>query len=342
MHPEDIDASLLLKLDALLRERNVSNAARRMGLTQSAMSHALGRIREQLGDPLLVRTGREMVLTPRAEAIAPRVARLVRELVEIWSATREHEPAPLPGLFAISAGEALQIMLVPGVAAILQREAAQADLVVLPTGGDTIELLRCGASDLALGAFGALPPDIHQQTLITDKLVCLVRAEHPVVTSGLTLTAYTTFAHVQVGGQESVEDLVETRLTKQGYTRRICCMVTSYWAALALVAQSNAILTVPHLLAQRLAPSHALVILPPPVRLAPWRLSMAWHAHARDQDAGAWLRQVVLRATKHLTEPMEPEATDEATDTNDERSSSNPGIRPQQMAKGNGNDDCIE
>ena len=338
MHPHDIDSGLLLKLDALLRERHVSNAARRVGLTQSAMSHALGRLRAHFGDPLLVRTGSGMALTPKAEAMAPRVARLVRELAALWSSAGEHEPEPLPGLFAISASEVLQMVLVPGIVAILHAEAPHADLVAMPAGSEAIELLRRGASDLALGAFGALLPDIHQQTLITDDLVCLVRQGHPVVTSGMTLAAYTALSHVQVGAEEPLADVVERRLAKQGLTRRMGCTVTSYGAALAIVGQSDAVLTLPGLLAERVAPSHGLERLPLPLRLAPNVLSMAWHARTGEPDVCAWLRQVVLRAAKHLGDPMAPQATDMPTahhDTNEDNESASSNRRRR-------DDDCIE
>lgn len=300
MHIYGIDANLLISLDALLREGSVTKAARRVGLTQSAMSHALGRLREQLGDPLLVRAGRQMVLTPRAEALAPRVARVVREMTQIFASEESLDPSALERSFSIRTTDLVQFVLMPELDTILNLEAPRVDLLVSPLIDQEIEPLRTGSSDLAVGVFRDLPPDIRQQALFTDRFVCLVRQGHPAATSGLTLAQYASLPHVLVAPRGKVSGAVDRRLAEHGIKRRIARLVPHFLIAPFIVARSDAIVTLSERLAQRLVPLLGLETLEPPVALEPYTLSMTWHERYDADPAHRWLRDALLRAASRL------------------------------------------
>ena len=302
MHIYGIDANLLISLDALLREGSVTKAARRVGLTQSAMSHALGRLREQLGDPLLVRAGRQMVLTPRAEALAPRVARVVREMTQIFASEETFDPSALERSFDIRTTDLVQFVLMPELDTILNMEAPRVDLTVSPLIEQEIEPLRTGSSDLAMGVFRDLPPDIRQQALFTDRFVCLVRQGHPAATSGLTLSLsqYASLSHVLVAPRGKPGSMVDRRLAEHGIKRRVARLVPHFLIAPFIVARSDAIVTLSERLAQRLVPLLGLEILEPPLALEPYTVSMTWHERYDNDAAHRWLRDALLRAASRL------------------------------------------
>lgn len=298
-----IDANLLISLDALLREGSVTKAAQRVGLTQSAMSHALGRLRDQLGDPLLVRAGRHMVLTPRAEALAPRVARVVREMAQIFASEESFDPASLERSFSIRTTDHIQFVLMPELDAILNAEAPRVDLVMSPLIEHDVDALRNGSSDIGVGMFEDLPPDVHQQALFTDRFVCLVREGHPAAGGGLTLAQYGATPHVLVGarGNKPNSGIVDRLLAEHGIKRRVARTVPHFLIAPFIVASSDVIVTLSERLAQRLVPLlGGLQILEPPLALEPYTLSMAWHERYDNDSAHRWLRDAMVRAASRL------------------------------------------
>lgn len=223
MYIYGIDANLLVSLDALLREASVTRAAHRVGITQSAMSHALGRLRDHLGDPLLVRAGRNMVLTAKAESLAPRVSVLVEEMSRVFAPDEEFEPAALRRGFALRATDHAQFVLMPEVDRLLRAEAPGVDLVVTALSGGAVAPLRQAQSDLTLGTFSDHPSDIHSQALLTDRFVCLVRGDHPAIARGLGVAQYAAMTHIHVGpAQLGVVDRV---LGELGIARRISRVV---------------------------------------------------------------------------------------------------------------------
>lgn len=300
MHIYGIDANLLISLDALLREASVTKAARRVGLTQSAMSHALGRLREHLGDPLLVRAGRQMVLTAKAEALAPRVAHLVEEMSRVFAPDEGFEPAALTRTFSLRTTDHILFVLMPELDALLNREAPLVDLVVTSLTEPGIEILRHGQTDLAVGVYSDLPSDVRSQGLFTDRFVCLVRRDHPVVRSGLGLSQYSAMPHVLVAPRGTPGGIVDQVLAEHGVRRRVARAVPHFLVAPFLVARSDAVVTMSERLAQRIAPVLDLAMLEPPVALPHYTLAMVWHERQDADPAHRWLRDAIVRAASRL------------------------------------------
>jgi len=305
---ESRDLGLLLTLDALLQEANVTNAARRLGLSTPATSHALARIRERLGDPMLVRTGRTMTLTPRAEQLRPKVRSLVEEATRVLSVPGPFEPRELRRTFTIFATDQVLLALGPAVDRIVREEAPEASLRILPSVADDWTALRDGTADLSVCLPGHFPPEFRTRQLLTERFVCVVRHDHPRVGRRLTLEEYLALDHLVVAplGRPSQVDLV---LTERGRQRRVQRVVPYFAAALLMAASTDYVLTVSESAARAVADTLGLRLVEPPLALATYALNLLWHPRLDNEPANHWLRGVFLRAARLTERPASPGAS---------------------------------
>jgi DNA-binding transcriptional LysR family regulator len=297
---ETSDLNHLLALDALLQEVSVSGAARRLGLSTPAMSHALARLRERFDDPLLVRAGRSMVLTPRAEGLRSSVREAVAAAGRVFSAPAAFEPSRLEGCFAVSVTDYVMVVLGPTLEGLVRGRAPRLDLRYVPNAVDDPERLRRGDTDLAVGIYGELPPELKTRPLITDRLVCAVRADHPRVGERLTLERYVELDHVQVAPRGQPGGYVDELLAARGLRRRVARAVPFFQVALAMTAGGDYVLTASERLVRGLGPGLGLKILAPPLPLRPFALSMVWHPRFDGDAAHSWLREQLAEAARAL------------------------------------------
>src|SRR5512137_981811 len=195
---ESRDLTLLLTLDALLQEANVTAAARRLGLSAAATSHALARIRERLGDPILVRAGRQMVRTPRGEQLRPLVRSLVEDATRVLSAAVPFSPRDLTRSFTVFTTDHVLLVLGPVISRIVREEAPGVSLRFLPSVVEDWIPLRDGTADLSVCILGHFPPEFRTRKLFTDRFTCVVREGHPAVGKRLTLDQYLALDHLVV------------------------------------------------------------------------------------------------------------------------------------------------
>jgi DNA-binding transcriptional LysR family regulator len=313
---EPSDMSLLVTLDALLQEGSVTGAARRVGLSTPAMSHALARIRERLGDPLLVRSGRGMVLTPRAEALKPRVHTVVNEARQTLEPERPFVPQELTRAFVIRASD--YVLTVLGLVAdrILREEAPGVSVRFIPNTLDDPAMLAGGGSDLAVGIYGDLPQEMRSKQLLTDRFVCVVRRDHPDVGERLTLDHFARLLHVQVAPRGKPGGYIDDVLREKGLTRIVARAVPFFLTALHLTAQTDYVLTIPERIAKQMAPSLGLRLLEVPAPLRPYALSLVWHPRF-DGDAGhRFMRDALTRAAREAAgdQHKDPSTRLDATD----------------------------
>jgi DNA-binding transcriptional LysR family regulator len=298
-----IDLNLLVALRALLGERHVTRAARQLGLSQSATSHALARLRELYRDPLLVRAGRTLQLTPRATALLPHIERGLGELEGSLSGEPRFEPARALFPLRLGAVDYLQSLLCGPLLALLRAEAPG---VTLQTIGypDLLEPLEAGTIDLAVTVKTKLPPVFAQRPLFDDGFVCMVRKGHPALRhKRLSLQQYLHLEHLVVAPRGTSGSYVDTELSRRGLTRRIALQVSSFFVAAELVVESDLISTGPELLLQRLSARQPLVLLKAPLPLPRFELCLVWHSR-RDQDpAHIWMRDVITRAASGFSAP---------------------------------------
>ncbi|RKH66616.1 LysR family transcriptional regulator [Corallococcus interemptor] len=294
-----INLNLLVALDALLREAHVTRAAARVGLTQSAMSHALAQLRELLGDALLIRGQGGMVLTPRAQQL---VAPLKRGLAELRRALRDEppfEPATATRRFTLATRDFFGSVLLPGALELLGREAPGVDLSVLHVDSTTFSShLETGEVDLAIiVAPSPSGPGLRQQKLLTEDFVCVVREDHPTVRRKLDLDTYLKLTHVLISPKGGGVGAVDLALARQGLPpRRIAVRVPYFLIAPLVVSRSDHVLTAPRRLIDAFSKAYALKVFPPPIALPPFDILQVWHERFDGDPAHQWLRELVARA----------------------------------------------
>lgn len=288
-----IDLNLLKLFDALVRERSVTRAGLRLGLSQPAASRALGRLRAMLGDRLLVRGKPGLELTPRGEALAAPVARLLEDARRIV-APAAFDPASATGRFTIAAHDHLALLVLSGLMARFERHAPALGLHIAQPVGDNLRLVEQGDVELALGIFAALPGSLHHRRLYDDSFVCIVRAGHPAMADGLSLARYLALRHVAVTISGVGESAVDVALSRLEATRHVALRVPHFLAAAMLVADSDMVLTLPRRLAQRLAATLPLALLALPLQLPPLSPAMIWHERFHGDPAHVWVRQQLV------------------------------------------------
>jgi DNA-binding transcriptional LysR family regulator len=296
MHQVDlsaVDLNLLKLFEALVRERSVTQAGLRLGLSQPAASRALGRLRTMLGDRLVVRGKLGLELTPRGEALAGPVARLLDDARGIVSPA-VFDPASATGRITIAAHDHLSLLVLAGLIARFERHAPALSLHIAQPAGDNVRLIEQGTVDLALGIFEALPGSLYRRGLYTDSLVCVVRSDHPGMAGGLSLEGYVALRHVTVTISGVGESAVDVALSTLGLTRHVALRVPHFLAGAMLVADSDMILTLPSRLARRLAERLPLMLLDLPLQVAPLSPAMIWHERFHDDPAHVWVRQQLV------------------------------------------------
>jgi DNA-binding transcriptional LysR family regulator len=312
------DLNLLVAFDALARERSVTRAAARLGVTQSAVSHALRRLRELLGDPLLVRSGNGMALTPHAESLVVPVRGGLITLGRALSGPAEFEPASARRGFVLASIDLFDVLVVPALLARVRREAPGVDVSVVAAGDRRLaEPLETGEVDAAIapqlqGARGTVEADaggLIRKTLFRDRFVCLLRADHPALAArrkrargaaqqGLSLEAYLACSHALISSSPTGRGLVDERLAAQGHTRRIALRIPHFYSALAIVAQSDLVLTGPAALASLATPEMKVVALPVPIELPDPSINLVWHERFDNDPGQRWLRELTAEVAR--------------------------------------------
>jgi len=292
-----IDLNLLNILDALLAERHVTRAARRVGLTQSAASHALARLRELLGDPLLVRgPGGTMLATARAEALAPVLRQALAALEAALRGEPAFDPVTAARTFHLSTGDYAELVVLPPLTAQLAAEAPSVDLWVHPTDEEPADQLAAGETDVALGVWRGRnwPAGIYEKRLFDETFVCVVRGDHPAVKQRLTLARYVALSHLLIAPRGTPGSFVDDALAAMGKRRRVAVAVPHFLVAPHVIAATDLVVTLASRIARAVAGPLGLAILEPPLELPGFTMAMAWHERAHRDPAQRWLRDRLL------------------------------------------------
>lgn len=297
---ESNDFGILVALDALLQEESVTLAARRVGLSTPAMSHALARIRDRLGDAILVRSGRAMVLTPRAIALKARVHSVVTEARAALEPDSPFVARELSRTFVVHATDYVLTMLGLTVDRLLRDEAPAVSLRFVPNTTDDAAVLRDGGSDMAVGIYGDLPPEMRSRQLLTDRFVCVVRREHPRVGKRLSLEQFVELSHIQVAPRGKPGGYLDDVLRDKGLQRVVARAVPYFVPALQLTAQTDYVLTVSERIAEKFAMDLGLKLLEVPIELRPYALSLLWHPRFDGDPGHRFLRDVFVRAAREV------------------------------------------
>ena len=294
MAAEHLELGQLRALDMLLRERHVTRAAERLGLSQPALSHALRRLREATGDELFVRTARGVTPTPRALELAPEVRAILLRVERLFEPQR-FEPAKLRRTFVIGCADFVELRLAHALIQSFEREAPGVDLLIRPQGALTEDDLEAGRADLIIGVQTPRGAGIVQRKLGDEGFLSVVRRRHPRVHKRLTLQQFVELQHVQIAPRGLPGGPVDDALAARGLSRRVVLKVPSFLPALSIIATTDLFLTAPEGLIRDAAEGLPLVVHPTPVAARPFGLSVAWHERAQHDSAHAWLREQVVR-----------------------------------------------
>lgn len=288
------DLNLLLALDALLSRGSVAGAAKALGLSESAMSRTLSRLRDATGDPLLVRAGRGMVPTPHATALRERARALAEEAQAVLRPSGQAlDVAALDRLFTIRANAGF----VAAFAARLAQAVAVAPGVRLrfaPKPDKDVRPLREGLVDLDTGVLGETGPEVKVQSLFADRFMGVARRGHPLLSGPLTPSRYAACGHVVASRRGRAHGPVDDALAALGLQRRVAVVVPSFPEAVAIAAASDLVGLVTHSFLGAAQLGAAIQPLELPVRTAPITISQMWHPRADADPAHRWLRGAVL------------------------------------------------
>lgn len=292
---EEPDLNLLIALDALLAEGSVVGAARRLGLSASAMSRTLARLREATGDPLLVRAGRSMMPTPHAEALRERAHNACYEARTLLRpSVVEPDFRSLQRTFTLRTND--DFVEAFG-AALIAAVAASAPLVCLrfaPKAEKTGRYLREGAADLEIGVLGEMGPEVRVQALFRDRFIGVARSGHPLQAAAeISAERYAAFGHVVATRRGRSHGPVDDALAALGLQRRVAAMVPGFSAVLALARASDLLGLVPASVMTR-ASVHGLFTFGLPVQTDKITVSQMWHPRLDADPVHRWLRQRVL------------------------------------------------
>jgi DNA-binding transcriptional LysR family regulator len=302
LHLRSLDLNLILALDALLEERSVTRAAQRVGITQSAMSHALARLRDVTGDALLVRTASGMVATARAEELGPPIRRALEGVATALRPPQAFDPRTAERRIRIGTGDYGEIVLLPSVLRRLAKEAPRVDLRVVFQGDNAAEMLRSGDADLLLSpVFAAgVGPGMYTRKLFDERFVCVVRRGHPLANKKLTLARYVAASHALISPRGKEGSQTDDALARLGLSRRVVVTVPHFLVAPHIVVQSDLVLTLAARVANMLAAPLGLAILEPPseLHLDGFTMSAVWHERTHRDPALRWTREVFAEVAK--------------------------------------------
>jgi DNA-binding transcriptional LysR family regulator len=306
-----IDLNLLVYLDALLRERNVTQAANQLNLSQPAMSNGLRRLRELFNDPLLVRTSEGMTPTERALELEPVVREVLSKIDQAVQPRGDFEAGTAQRVFRIMASDYAESTLFPSVLGKLRTLAPGLTLdIMTPSDVSFLDVER-GKVDMVINRFDSMPQSFHQIHLWDDSFTCVLSPENPVL-KDFTLENYLQANHVWVSktgmgvgvgvDPSDVQRLgwVDAALNRLGKKRQIRVFTRHYQAAMTLAEQNDLIVTLPTRAAQLKLNNPRVVLREPPLEIPPLELKMAWSPLLQHNPANKWLRKLIVDTAREL------------------------------------------
>jgi DNA-binding transcriptional LysR family regulator len=290
-----LDGGLLLVFRGLLRRRQTTAVARDLGLSQSAVSHALTRLRDLFGDPLFVRRAHGLEPTRRAQELAPRIDALIDLAGQTLEREGAFDPARTQRLFNLAAPEFVTALIGANLVKAFRKSAPNASFFVTHAFQNAaLDALRHGAVDIALGRFGTLSSEFEAETLYEDRYCVVARRSHPTLKGRINYKQYAEIGHVYAGSRSEGS---EEELGSAPKDVKFVAIVPGWLTALVLVAESDAIATCPRRLAERQAKLLGLQIIAPPFEPNVIRVSSVRRA-ANTDPATDWCLDQIRKAAR--------------------------------------------
>ncbi|MFI7317965.1 LysR family transcriptional regulator [Streptomyces venezuelae] len=284
-----LDLNLLVALDVLLEEQSVSGAARRLHLSEPAMSRTLGRIRKALGDPVLVRAGRQMVPTPHALAVQAEVSAVVERARALFAGPGAVDLRTVSRTLSILGSDAIAAAYGPALFARAAEEAPGVRLRFLGESHVDEPMLRQGTADLELGVIDTTAPEVLVETIREDRMIGMARPGHPLLKGELTPRRFAAADHVTVSRRGRLSGPLDAALAELGLNRRVVGSMATFSSSVFVLLRTD-LVGLAASWTRPLSEALGLVTFEVPVDLPPLPLGMAWHPRHDADPAHAWLR----------------------------------------------------
>lgn len=312
MNLERIDLNLLIYLDILLREKNVTRAAEYLGITQPAMSNALKRLRQLFSDPLLIRSSEGMAPTERARELQPQLRQCLANLEKVLEAKDAFVAKESSRVFRIMASDYAEATLVPRLSMAMRNQAPDVVLDFLTPSDVDYKDMEQGKVDVAINRFNEIPQSFHQITVWRDNFSCLLNPSNPAL-KNFNLETYLEAKHIWVSktgmgvgfgvNPQKTGGLgwIDKALDDLGLKRNIS-IFTRHYQMPALIAESNDLIaTLPSRIAKLQAANSNLVIMEPPFEIPEFELKMAWSPLLHHNAPHQWLRALIMSVAKEIS-----------------------------------------
>ena len=308
-----LDLNLLRVFDAVMTEQNLTRAANRLAMTQPAVSNAVKRLRDALGDELLIRTAHGVKPTARAESLWPAVRRALADLEEAV-APRSFELAKANATFRMAMADATAGLLLPPLVRLIESEAPGIDIRMVPlTTREPRPMLLRGDIDIAIGFFpgvvaqlqGSTETPVRHERLYAGHYVCVMRKNHPLADQELTLDRYCDANHLLVSFSGRARGLVDDALVSLNRERRILLTVNQFFTAGKVVAASDLLMVIPFHLIDATGMSEQLIQKSLPFSLPEVHIDMLWHERDARSPGHRWLREQLRNSSALANRSLE-------------------------------------
>jgi len=295
LDPRNIDLNLLVVFNEIFQEQQISSVAKRLKLSQPAVSNALARLRKTFDDQLFVRTKEGMQPTPFAEQLAEPIRLALNGLMQAMNVQENFDAANSSRHFTIALTDVAELYFMPILIEQLAKLAPNIRISTQRT--DTINLMNelgSGKIDLAIGAFDAISEALYQRRLFNQNYVVMMRAKHPLADEPITLKKLLATEHLMVASHESPYDRINQRLEKAGVLKRVKFSVPHFTAVPYIISNSDLLVTVPQKLAESAATPFKLHYQSTPLRLPDLQTNIFWHRRFHQDQGSQWLRNLIV------------------------------------------------
>lgn len=289
---KNLDLNLLVALNALLEEKNVTRAALRINLSQPATSRALARLRDMFQDPLLVKGTRGMVLTARANELHQPLQHILSDITAIISPP-SIDPATMQGEVVIATRDYELATILPKVISRVTDESPNLKLRIIPLIGDDLSSLESPNVDFVLAATDSKAATLHRYIVYKESFVCLVSKDNPIIQKGMNLETYTAAKHCLVTISGFGLGVVDTLLAQKNLKRNIVVRIPHFLAVGHIIAESDLMVTLPRRLGELLSQQNRIVLINPPLKIPQFPIYLYWHTRNQNNPVHQWIKKVI-------------------------------------------------